>query len=101
MEIQLRSVERAVSFVDYERHTHFFNGISESVFRHFPFLVCTHGILRPCGEFHMVLKSEHLIYIVAEFCNILDFFVYLLRKHKDVCIVLSKGPYPHKTVKCT
>ena len=101
MEVQLRSVECTVSFVDYERNSHFLNCTSESVLGHFPFFVSSHGVFRSGGKFYMVFETEHLIYIVAEFCNVFDFFVYLLRQHEDMSIVLSEGPYSHESVKST
>ena len=98
VEVQLRSVESSVTFVYNKRHAHFLDGVSESIFGHFPFFVGPHGVFRSCGKFHMIFKAEHLIYIVAEFCYILDLIVYLLRQHEDMSIVLSECPYSHQSV---
>ena len=70
VEVELRTVECAVSFIDDERNS---MPLSIKAFSEclslcsFPFFVGSHRVLRSCGKLDMICKSEHIVNVIDEF----------------------------------
>ena len=101
VEVDFRSVKCAVAFVDFVVLAQNIQCTFQCVGCRLPLLVGTHAVFRTCGKFQLVLESEHLVEFVYQTYNAFDFFLYLVRSHEDVSIVLSKATNTHKSVQRT
>ena len=98
VEVDFRSVKRAVALVDFVRLAILFQGMDQGVRRHFPLLVGTHRIFRPGGKLQAVLEPKHLVETVDEVHYAEDFALNLFRRHENVGVVLRKAADAHQTV---
>ena len=99
MEVDLRSVERTVSFVDYILDSLFFQCFLQAVGCQFPIFFRPHGIFRTGRQFYMIREPEQFIYIIDKIDYADNFILDLFLQHKNVSIVLGKCSYPHQAVK--
>ena len=98
MEVDLRSVERAVAFIYHIRESDVVERGSQRVCRHFPVLVASHAVLRTGGKLYMIFESEEAVYLVDQFYNAFDLILDLLRRHEDMCVVLCEAAHAHQAV---
>ena len=99
VEINLRSVERAVAFIDNIIKAHVLQRLLKAVCSHLPILVRTHGILRPGGQLHKILKAKLCIHFINQLCYALNLVLNLVIPHEDMSIILGKTAHAHQTVK--
>ena len=98
MEINLRSVERAVPFIYRIIQLQFIQRLSQSVRCHFPVLIASDAVLGPGGQLHMITESKLLIDLINQPYNPLDFIRNLLLSHEDMRIILRKAAHAHQSV---
>ena len=101
MEVNLRTVESAVAFVNGIRQVKLFKRSLKTLCCSLPVLIASHTVVRSCGKLNKVLESEFLIYFVYKMNNADNFVRNLFAAHKDVSIVLSKAAYTKQTVQRT
>ena len=73
MEIDFRSVERAVALVHQVIGAHFFQRFFQSVRGGFPVLVAAHAVFGTGGKFHVILEPEQRVHLVDQPHNAFDF----------------------------
>ena len=98
MEVDLRSVECAVAFVDYVVKSKVIECSAESFGCYLPVLIASHAVFRTGGQLYVIFESEQFVNLVNQVCNALDFIFDLLRCHEDMGIVLVEAAYTHQTV---
>ena len=98
MEVDLRSVECAVAFVDYVVKSKVIECSAESFGCYLPVLIASHAVFRTGGQLYVIFESEQFVNLVNQVCNALDFIFNLLRCHEDMGIVLVEAAYTHQTV---
>ena len=98
MEVDLGTVESAISLVDDVGKSQVVQGAPQGVGGHLPVLVASHAVLRAGGQLHMVFEAEQAVNAVDQVCHALDLIPDLLRHHEDMGIVLGKAAHPHQSV---
>ena len=101
MEVNLRTVERAVTFVDNVLEAAVFQRIAQGVRSIFPDFIRTHGVLRTRGKFCRVLQTKRAVHFIKEVNRVLDFFLNLSRRDEKMRIVLRKVADTEQAVECT
>ena len=101
MEVDLRAVESAVAFIDDIVKSHVVQGAAKTFCRHLPVLVASHAVLRTGGQFYMIFKSKQAVDFIDQLGHTLDLIPDLLRRHKDMGVVLSEAADTHKPVELT
>ena len=99
MEVNLRTIECAVAFVNHIIQTHFIQSAAQTIGSHLPVLVASHAVFRSGRQLYMILETKQAVYTVNQLCNTLDFLFDLLRSHEDMSIILSKAAHTHQTMK--
>ena len=99
MEVNLRSVECSVSFIDYIRKSQIIQRTAKCVCCHFPIFVTSHTVFRTCGQFYMIFKSKQTVNFIDQSCNAFDLVLDLIRCHKDMRIILCEAAHSHQTMK--
>ena len=99
MEVDLRSVEGTIPFIYHIVKSKVIQSAPQSLCCHLPVLIASHGVLRACGQLHMVFESEQAVNLVNEAGNTLDLIPDLVRCHENVGIVLCKTAHTHESVK--
>ena len=99
MEINLRTIKRAVSLVYNILQAHVLQRLFKSVGSHLPILVRSHGIFRSCGQLHKIFKSKLSVNFIDQLCYALDLILNLVIPHENMSIILCKAAHPHQTVK--
>ena len=90
MEVNLRTVESAITLVDHIIDTHRLKCITQALLSALPILIRTHGILWACRKLYTVWEAKLCIVSGNEVRCIRDLLSNLIRADKEVCIVLSK-----------
>ena len=98
VEVNLRTIERAVALVYNIIKAHVLQRLPQAVCSHLPILVRTHGILGPGGQLHKILKAKLCIHFINQFCYALNLILNLVVPHKDMGIILGKTAHAHQTV---
>ena len=98
MEVDLRSVERSVTFIYHIRKSDVFQSAAQSICSHLPFCIASHAVLRTCGQFYMIFESEQAVNLIDQLYNTLDLILDLLRSHEDMSIVLCEAAHSHQSV---
>ena len=103
MEVNLRSVECAVSFIYNIRKTHIIQSTSEV-----PSVAISQSSSLPMessgrgGQLYMIFKSKQTEYTsLISFATPLISSRDLIRRHKDMGIILCKAAYTHQAMKLT
>ena len=99
MEVNLRAVESTVAFIYNVGKADIIQSAAKRVCRHLPVLITAHAVLRTGGKLDMIFESEQAVNLVDKFYNALDFIFDLIRRHKDMGVVLRKAAHTHQTVK--
>ena len=95
VEVDLRTVERAVSRVHHPVVSGFGEGFRESRFRLFPGLGAPHRLLGTGREFDLdVLEAKLAVDLLHQVHEIADLGLDLIEPAVDVCVILGEGPYP-------
>ena len=99
MEVDLRSVERSISFIYYIWKSQIVQCATKCFSSHIPIFITSHAVLRSCRKLHMVFKSKQAVNFIDQFYNAFDLITYLLWCHEDMCIILCKASYTHQSMK--
>ena len=100
-EIDLRSVEGPVAFVDLVGHAVVLQGAFQGTGGQIPIFVGSDGMLRSRGKLHLVFKTEDAHGVADEIGNGPDLAVELPRRTQDMGVVLRELPHPRKAVEHT
>lgn len=98
MEVDLRTVERAVALVDDIGLAELVERGDETVGRDRPLLIRADVILRHSGQLHVVLEAKERVHVVNELGDALDLVLDLIGCHEDVRIVLREAADAEQTV---
>ena len=101
MEVNLRTIESTVTFVDYVIKTTILQRISQTLGCQLPGSVIAHGIFRTGRQFCMIFQTEGCINLVKQTDYILNLATNLAGHHKDMRIILSKATYTEQSVQST
>ena len=101
MEVNLRTVERTVAFVDHVLNAHRLKCITQALLSALPILIRTHRILWTCRKLNAVWEAKLCIVCGNEVRCIRDLLSNLIRADKEVCVVLSKLTNTEQTVQST
>ena len=99
MEVNLRTIECTVAFINNIVQPHFLQSVSQAVGSQLPILVRSHGILRSGRQLYEIFKAKKGINLIDQSCNVLDLLSNLLLSHKDMGVVLGKAAHTHQTMK--
>ena len=99
MEVDLRSVERSISFIYYIWKSQIVQCAAKGFCSHIPVFIASHAVFRSCRKFYMVFKSKQAVNFIDQFYNAFDLITYLLWCHEDMCIILRKASYTHQSMK--
>ena len=98
MEVDLRTVERAVALVDHIVHAQIVQRAAQTVRGHFPHFVRADGIFGAGGQLHVIRETEHAVHLVDQVVHAFDLVANLLRGHEDVRVVLREAAHAHQAV---
>ena len=101
MEVNLRTVERTVAFVDNVLNAHRLKRIAQTLLSALPILVRTHRILWARRKLNAVWEAKLCIVSGNEVRRIRDLLSNLIRADKEVCVVLSKLTNTEQAVQST
>ena len=66
------TIERTVALVYHIIQAKVIQRAAQAFRCYFPVLIASHAVFRPCGQLHMILKSEQAVNLIDELCNTLD-----------------------------
>lgn len=101
VEVDFRTVERAVALVYRVRKTEFVERGDKSLRSRLPVLVAAHTVFGAGGKFDRILESEFSVDLVDKVNDSDDLVGDLLARHKDMCVVLRKATNAEKPVERT
>ena len=99
MEVDLRTVERAVSLIYGIRLAVIFKRSAKRVCSHIPLLVAAHGIFRTRRQFKRIFESEYTVEVIYHTHYAENLTLDLIRSHEYMRVVLGKAAHAHKSVK--
>ena len=73
MEVDLRAIECAVTFVYSVFDMVFFQSVTQTVCCDFPIFIGTHAVFRSCGQFDMIFEAELFVNAIDQADNAADF----------------------------
>ena len=91
MEVELRTVKRAVALVDDILLAHLSDGFLEGVLRKLPVGLVAHVVVGHGGKLDLIRQAEQRIDLVKELDNALNLVLHLIPSHEDVRIVLCEA----------
>ena len=98
VEVQLRPVERAVALVDNEVLAHAGDGLLQNFLVGLPLLHGADVVFGHGGQLYGVFQAKHVVHLVEQADNVLNFALHLLPGHEDVGIVLGEAPDAEQAV---
>lgn len=101
VEVKFRTVECAITFIDYVWNITLFDDVMKGIGSQFPNFIRTHGVFRTGRQFNMVFQTKLFICFIKEVHNAIYFILDLARKDKEVSIVLRKATYAEETMQGT
>ena len=101
MEVNLRTIECAVAFIDNIVKSQIFKRASKTICCDFPIFIASHGIFRTGGKFYMIFKSKEIINFINQSGYTFNLLANLILCHKDMGIILCKAAHTHQTMKLT
>ncbi len=101
MKINFGPVKSAVPLIDLIIQALYLQCLFQCIGCPVPILRAAHGILRLCGKLHVISEAKHLVKIVHQINDTDDLIPDLLRKHKDMSIILGKATNPHQAMEGT
>ena len=101
VEIDLRTIESTIAFIDHILQTAMLQSVPQSIRRRLPYLIGAHGIFRARTELCMIFQTECLVDLIKKIDDLLDLFFNLRRHHEDMRIILRKVPYAEQSMERT
>ena len=100
VEVELRTVECAVTFVYDIILTHFRYSLFERFRCKVPVLDIAHMVFGHCRYFNLIRQTEYGVNLVKQSYNVFDLVLHLIPSHKDMSVVLCKATDAEESVKC-
>ena len=97
MEVELRTVERAVALVDDEVLAHLGDRFLQDVLVALPLLDAADVAFGHGGQLDRVVQTEGRIHLVEQADDVLDLVLHLLGRHEDVRVVLREAAHAEQS----